>query len=499
MMNDPTQNELLSAYLDGELSAAEQAEVERLLAADPAARHILEDLRALSAALRALPREELGEDLSAEVLRAAGRRVLLEGPPNADDSATAVPLGRAFLGRELNARIIAYAGITIALAVVIMIVDSQQERIPAEKAGKEIAAAAPQKNELQQEQEEPGYLPPIQGVRDSIAESSRLSGVHSGRKIRGFSEPSDKALAAPPPPQSPPPAESPPGFASPAGDAEPSSAPNRELRAQARRGGDMLVVHCDVTPEALANNDFDKLLAANGITQRRQFKASVPPDAENRWEGKAGKGGSPSLSDSAAPLGADEVNMVYVEAAPDRIEAALAALGTNRRAFSNVMVSTPRGSIGDRSEAARTDAAPEGSLHEAPQRPTARGLARSKAVPHGAGESFDAPPDEDATAERGAEPAAALKEENQADKGKETLEKRESADKKDADAERPDASAKAGVPPRQRTAPTQRVLFVLRVVPADAPRESDSVGESQPAESSGQTPPSPADAPPKKQ
>ncbi len=37
-MSDP-HDELLSAYLDGELSPAEQAEVERLLASDPAARN----------------------------------------------------------------------------------------------------------------------------------------------------------------------------------------------------------------------------------------------------------------------------------------------------------------------------------------------------------------------------------------------------------------------------------------------------------------------------
>ena len=44
-MNDLPENELLSAYLDGELSAAEQAEVERLLATNPAARQLLDELR----------------------------------------------------------------------------------------------------------------------------------------------------------------------------------------------------------------------------------------------------------------------------------------------------------------------------------------------------------------------------------------------------------------------------------------------------------------------
>ena len=48
-MNDLPQNELLSAYLDGELTAAEQADVERLLAANPAARQLLDELPATQA------------------------------------------------------------------------------------------------------------------------------------------------------------------------------------------------------------------------------------------------------------------------------------------------------------------------------------------------------------------------------------------------------------------------------------------------------------------
>ena len=80
-MNDVPKNELLSAYLDDELTAVEQAEVERLLAADPAARQTLDELRALSATLQALPRQKLGEDLSPQVLRVVERRMLTgEGP-----------------------------------------------------------------------------------------------------------------------------------------------------------------------------------------------------------------------------------------------------------------------------------------------------------------------------------------------------------------------------------------------------------------------------------
>ena len=46
VMNDMPENELFSAYLDGELTAAEQAAVEQLLAQAAAARQLMDELRA---------------------------------------------------------------------------------------------------------------------------------------------------------------------------------------------------------------------------------------------------------------------------------------------------------------------------------------------------------------------------------------------------------------------------------------------------------------------
>jgi negative regulator of sigma E activity len=75
-MKDVPNQELLSAYVDGELTSAEEAQVEKLLAADPAVRQLVDDFRALSATLQAMPEQKLDEDLSQRVLRAAERRVL---------------------------------------------------------------------------------------------------------------------------------------------------------------------------------------------------------------------------------------------------------------------------------------------------------------------------------------------------------------------------------------------------------------------------------------
>ncbi len=79
-MDKVPQSELLSAYLDGELTAAERAQVEQLLAADPAARQLLEEFRALGKTLQSLPREKLGEDLDSRVLQLAQRRMAAETP-----------------------------------------------------------------------------------------------------------------------------------------------------------------------------------------------------------------------------------------------------------------------------------------------------------------------------------------------------------------------------------------------------------------------------------
>ena len=58
-MNDNRQyeldDELLSAYLDDELSADERALVEARLATDPAAQQSLEQLRSVSQSVRSLP------------------------------------------------------------------------------------------------------------------------------------------------------------------------------------------------------------------------------------------------------------------------------------------------------------------------------------------------------------------------------------------------------------------------------------------------------------
>ena len=71
---DNNLDELLSAYIDGELTDAERAVVEARLESDPAACELVADLRSLSGTLKSLPREVLAEDLRGAVLSQIGNK-----------------------------------------------------------------------------------------------------------------------------------------------------------------------------------------------------------------------------------------------------------------------------------------------------------------------------------------------------------------------------------------------------------------------------------------
>jgi hypothetical protein len=82
--NHDPDDELLSAYLDGELSADERAAVEARLATDPAAEQLLRELRSVSQSVQAMPTESVGRDLSEDIIRRV--RVVRGSPDPAHDS-----------------------------------------------------------------------------------------------------------------------------------------------------------------------------------------------------------------------------------------------------------------------------------------------------------------------------------------------------------------------------------------------------------------------------
>src|SRR5258708_38579 len=82
-MKSPLPNdELLSAYLDGEATDQEREVVERALRESSQVRASLEGLRRLQADLRALPPRRLEPDFCDQVLRQAQRTMLLGDSPD---------------------------------------------------------------------------------------------------------------------------------------------------------------------------------------------------------------------------------------------------------------------------------------------------------------------------------------------------------------------------------------------------------------------------------
>lgn len=77
--SDSFDDELLSAYVDGELTGEQLAQVEQRLVDDPQSQQLVDELRALSTSLQTLPRLAVGEDLRAEVMQQAEQAMLLGG------------------------------------------------------------------------------------------------------------------------------------------------------------------------------------------------------------------------------------------------------------------------------------------------------------------------------------------------------------------------------------------------------------------------------------
>lgn len=121
-MNEWINDELLSAYLDGEVTAEEQAQIEELLAAQPQARQLLEELRALSGALQSLPPARLETDLSERVIRAAQRQILTGGEVATESTGLAGALWTR-LRRRLTGRAMFWPAVAAALALWIVLTD----------------------------------------------------------------------------------------------------------------------------------------------------------------------------------------------------------------------------------------------------------------------------------------------------------------------------------------------------------------------------------------
>ena len=148
--------ELLSAYLDGELTAAERARVEKLLAEQPESRHLFEELRSIKTSLERMPRSRLPHDFADQVLRQAEKEVLTTpgddragGAASGDgarahesvekvDRSERVERLSGFSWQRMRRPVI-WASLTLAAGLLIMFLDRDRVR----PAGRQQVAMAP--------------------------------------------------------------------------------------------------------------------------------------------------------------------------------------------------------------------------------------------------------------------------------------------------------------------------------------------------------------------
>ncbi len=295
-MKKVPENELFSAYLDGELTAAEQAEVEQLLATSPAARQLMEELRALSATLQSLPAQRLGEDLSEGVLRAAERR-MLEDPGHSDRRQS--PVGssgsfwRVILRRVARPRNLLWPAAAIAAAWLLTANPELGQKAPPKPGAKQVAVAPPE------ERPTPARNPTIGPSRGPQKEPAGVAAAapsgplvpakpaiaKSGNADAAAANPTTDAKSVPPAMSAAPPVSKPSGVAAgPVPAAKPQPPEKPEARPEPKTGvaakgiGEVLIVRCDVAEEAVSKELLEKTLSKHDLAPQR---VTPPPQGES--------------------------------------------------------------------------------------------------------------------------------------------------------------------------------------------------------------------------
>src|SRR5262245_41206159 len=120
---EPT-DELLSAYLDGELTPEERAAVEARLASDPEAEHLLHQLRSVSQSVQRLQIEPVGRDLRDEILR----RIEATKPTVAATSTTTPAATPKKTAHFQSRRPWVWASLAVAAGLLIMVLQRGTEQ-----------------------------------------------------------------------------------------------------------------------------------------------------------------------------------------------------------------------------------------------------------------------------------------------------------------------------------------------------------------------------------
>jgi anti-sigma-K factor RskA len=470
-------SELLSAYLDGELTAEEQALVEQRLGESAEFRQLHDELRSLRSSLETLPRHKLGPDFTEAVLRRAERAMLATPalkpalPQSAEPVARAdAPTAQERILRGLRA--FRWSIVAIAVALLIMVfnhekqqkepnvallqkdaADSDQARMKNSGDGEMIAmplnkqrdettslpaASAPAEKAMlkanahdlsydQHKADEAIEAPAAENLdgksaatmsADSLADQESPSGQREGAG-RGFGgRKSDTAksqrFSAPRPEN----------FALEESDRQ--QAAQRALSRQLALPGDVLIVQCEISPQALKSHAFEQLLAEQQIDlvasessagfrddqKANEYGADHAAARKRSSELNAARqelskevadrsGEKTEARASAANAFEPPLEAFFVEASPEQISAMLAELQSRGDEFRALNLPPPAANAAVRQSAEESAATQRGRairlanespklkemLPQALAKERADGLAAKPATPTGQSES----------------------------------------------------------------------------------------------------------------
>jgi anti-sigma factor RsiW len=384
-------DELLSAYLDNELTVEERAAVEARLANDPDAQHLLHQLRSVSQSVQMLPLEGVGRDLSGEILRRVEAKKLDRGGTAGGGSSTIGEVTRR-LPIFGSRRSWIWATLAVAAGLMIMVLergDEKGKQLPAvahndsanadRSAGAngsrekraETVVSAPSPSAVAEKDGEKAALRKLSvdspsGSAAASSESDRLAvsapedtrkpttsaGGEQRRRIDTSLDVSgdnkSKLVAGAEPQAMPRPASLPDegAVARSAAAGAPAASINPGIEPQSTGDADdLVVVHVSAKPAAIRGGEFEKLLARNGVEFDSDAKAEDGIAGESLKKTPASS--AESYDKSRNLNGANKsVDIVVVDAPRDVLAACMAELQHDESNFASVEVEQPAANDG---------------------------------------------------------------------------------------------------------------------------------------------------------
>lgn len=393
--NNDDLDELLSAYLDGEVTADERALVERRLAESVEFRQLHDELRALRTSLERLPRYKLDEDLAPVVLRRA-ERAMLSAPSvsqlvdtSGDAKVSLADRGTPSAHSRSAMRLLRWPVLAVAIALLIMVFNPPTRRENREVARKDAAAPDPKSEMSAAKSKESrddrdldvadapalSHIDEVQQIAPAASPTEALP-VDAGRalgrqradskhRISGsdgrFADSKDAERGAP---------------AGKAGPVSKSKAPAAYVMTDGSVIDGVMIVQCDISAEAAKSRAFEQLLTDQQISMVDEAAEGETPELKPQAPGAnlstksaaetssrpLAKSGKETFAKGAAadklnleeadsddrsgqPSGAGgetaEVEAFLVEASPEQIEGTLAGLESRKDLFLTVTIQEP--------------------------------------------------------------------------------------------------------------------------------------------------------------